>query len=62
MIKFFKKQGRNILKNDPAAKSMFQAIWFSPSVKAIAYHRISNSLYKKAIIFWLECLPRDPGG
>ncbi len=47
MIKFFKKQGRNILKNDPAAKSMFQAIWFSPSVKAIAYYRISNSLYKK---------------
>lgn len=47
MIKFLKKQGRNVLEKDPAAKSMFEAIFFSPSVKAMVYHRISNSLYKK---------------
>lgn len=47
MINFFKKQGKNVLKKDPAAKSMFEAILFSPSVKAMAYHRISNRLYKK---------------
>lgn len=47
MIRFLKDQGRNILERDPAAKSMFEAIFFSPSVKAMVYHKISNKLYKK---------------
>lgn len=47
MINFLKRQGRNILEKDPAAKSIFEAMFFSPSVKAMAYHKISHKLYKK---------------
>lgn len=47
MIKFLKKQGENVLKKDPAAKNLFEAIISSPSIKAMLYHKISNKLYKK---------------
>ncbi len=47
MIKFLKEQGRNVLKKDPAAKSLFEAIISSPSIKAMWYHKIANKLYKK---------------
>lgn len=45
MIKFLRKQGENVLKKDPAAKSLFEAIISSPSIKAILYHKISNRLF-----------------
>lgn len=47
MIKFIKKEGENILEKDPAAKTLFEAIICSPSIKAIIYHRICHNLYKK---------------
>lgn len=50
MIKFLKRQGENALKMDPAAKSLFEAIVSSPSIKAMWYHKIANKLYKKGHI------------
>lgn len=47
MIKFLKEQGENVLRRDPAAKSMFEAIVSSPSIKAIWYHKVANKLYKR---------------
>lgn len=47
MIKFIKRQARNVLKKDPAAKSMFEAIISSPSIKAMVYHKISSKLQKR---------------
>lgn len=47
MIKFIKEQGYNVLKIDPAAKSLFDAIISSPSIKAMVYYKITNKLYKK---------------
>lgn len=47
MIKFLKEQGENVLRKDPAAKSLFEAIISSPSIKAMWYHKLANKLYKK---------------
>lgn len=47
MIRFLKEQGYNVLQRDPAAKSLFEAIISSPSIKAMWYHKIANMLYKK---------------
>ncbi|OLS03054.1 serine O-acetyltransferase EpsC [Tissierella creatinophila] len=47
MIKFLKEQGYNVLKKDPAAKNLFDAIISSPSIKAMCYYKLTNKLYKK---------------
>lgn len=47
MISFIKKQGYNVLKMDPAAKNLFDAIVSSPSIRAMIYYKITNKLYKK---------------
>lgn len=47
MIKFIKKEGENILRKDPAAKNLFEAIFCYPSTKAILYHKLAHKLYKK---------------
>lgn len=47
MIKFIIEESRNILKKDPAAKNLFEAIFCYPSLKAILYHRLAHSLYNK---------------
>lgn len=47
MIRFLKKQGENVLRKDPAAKSLFEAIISSPSIKAMWYHELAHIFYKK---------------
>ena len=47
MIKWLKREEENILKKDPATKSLFQAIFYSPSIKATLFHRFAHELYKK---------------
>lgn len=47
MFKFIIREAKNILEKDPAAKSLFEAIFCYPSLKAVFYHRLSHRLYKK---------------
>lgn len=50
MMKFFKyvlELAKNVMEKDPAAKSLFLSIFFTPGVKAQAYHYIAHRLYKK---------------
>lgn len=47
MIKDYLKEARNILKNDPACKSLVEAIFCYPSLKVIFYYRLAHKLYKK---------------
>jgi len=46
-IKTIRNEAKNILRKDPAAKSMIEVILCYPGLKAIIYHRISHMLYKK---------------
>ncbi|NMB26712.1 MAG: serine O-acetyltransferase [Tissierellia bacterium] len=47
MFKFIIEEAKNILEKDPAAKSLFEAIFYYPSLKALLYHRLSHKLYNK---------------
>lgn len=47
MFKFIIDEAKNIMKKDPAAKNLFEAIFYYPSLKAILYHRLSHRLYNK---------------
>mgnify|MGYP000873564995 CR=1 FL=1 len=51
MIKFIIEQGKVILEKDPAAKNLVEAIFSSPGLKAIVYHRITHKLYLKNRLF-----------
>lgn len=51
MFKFLIKEGKNILEKDPAAKSLLEAIFCYPCIKAIYYHRIAHKLYNKNRVF-----------
>ncbi len=47
MLKQLIDEGKNILAKDPAAKSLFTAMFFYPSTRALFYHRIAHKLYNK---------------
>lgn len=47
MFKFIIDEAKNIMDKDPAAKSLFQAIFYYPSLKAILYYRLSHRFYNK---------------
>ena len=47
MFKFIIEEARNILEKDPAAKSLFEAIFCYPSLKAVLYYRWTHKLYCK---------------
>lgn len=51
MIKFIIEQGKVILEKDPAAKNLAEAIFSSPGLKAIVYHRIAHKQYLKNRLF-----------
>ena len=51
MIKYIKAEGENILRNDPAVKSIFEGILFTPGLRALVYHKIANKNYKKGRLF-----------
>lgn len=51
MFKYIIQQGKVILEKDPAAKNLMEAIFTSPGLKAMAYHRITHKLYKKNRLF-----------
>lgn len=42
---------KNIMKNDPAAKSVLEIILLYPSLHALIYYRISHFLYNRRMFF-----------
>lgn len=51
MLKYILEEARNILKNDPAAKTLMESIFLYPSLKALVYHKIAHRYYKKNRLF-----------
>ncbi len=51
MIKWIIEEGKNIMIKDPAAKSLLEAILFTPGLKAIAYHKLAHRQYKAGRVF-----------
>lgn len=51
MLKYILEEARNILKKDPAAKTLFESIFLYPSLKALVYHKIAHRYYKKNRLF-----------
>lgn len=47
MFNFIKREARNIMKKDPAAKGLLEVILCYPSIKATLYHKLAHRLYKK---------------
>lgn len=47
LIREIKREAKNILEKDPAAKSLWEVILVYPSIKSGIYYRMSHSLYKK---------------
>lgn len=56
MFKFIIEQGKVILRKDPAAKNLTEAILSSPGLKAIVYHRLTHKLYKNNKLFLARLL------
>lgn len=47
MFNSIKLEAENILRKDPAAKSLLEVILCYPSIKVGLYHRLAHKLYKK---------------
>lgn len=47
MFNSIKLEAKNILRKDPAAKSLLEVILCYPSIKVGLYHRLAHKLYKK---------------
>ena len=47
LIKRLSEYGDVILKEDPACRTKFEALFMYPIVKALIYHRIANYFYRK---------------
>lgn len=56
MIKWLIEEGKNILEKDPAAKSLAEAIFFTPGLKARAYHKVAKKFYNRGNIFMARML------
>lgn len=51
MIRWLVEEGKNILKRDPAMKSLAEAVLLSPGLRALFYHRISHYFYLRKKYF-----------
>lgn len=47
MFKFIIREAKNILKKDPAAKSLFEAIFCYPSLKALLSYKKAHKYYNR---------------
>ena len=65
MLKYILEEGKNILKKDPAAKTLMESIFLYPSLKALVYHRIAHRYYIKDRLFlarWISQRARRKTG
>lgn len=51
MFNSLKKDIKNVLKNDPAAKSKVEVLLLYPGVHALVFHRIAHKLYERKMFF-----------
>jgi serine O-acetyltransferase len=42
---------KNIMKNDPAARSAFEVLFLYPSMQALMLHRVAHGFYNKRLYF-----------
>lgn len=56
MFKFILNNAKHILREDPAAKSLLEAILCYPSLRVQVYHRWAHNLYKKKRYVWARIL------
>lgn len=56
MFKNLKYDLKNILDNDPAAKSMFEVLILYPSIHAVFLYRIAHFLYKRNLFFFARII------
>lgn len=56
MLKYIISEGKNILEKDPATKTLLEGILFTPSLRALVYHRIANKNFKKGRTFFARFL------
>ncbi|MDI9413563.1 MAG: serine O-acetyltransferase [Bacillota bacterium] len=50
MFRLIKREARNILEKDPAAKGLVEVLFCYPSLRAVIYHRVAHKQYKKGRI------------
>lgn len=65
IINDIKSQAKNILKYDPAAKSMCEVIFLYPSIRSFIYYRISRWFYLRNRLFlarWISQIGRRRTG
>ncbi len=65
MIKDIKDQAENILRQDPAAKSIWEVILLYPSIRAFIYYRLSRWFYKREFFMlarWISQVGRRRTG
>lgn len=51
VFKNLKYDIKNIMENDPAAKSALEVLFLYPSIQAIIMHRIASGFYKRRLFF-----------
>lgn len=65
MLGEIKSQARNILKRDPAAKSLMEVILLYPSIRAFIYYRLARWFYRKEkykLARWISQIARRRTG
>lgn len=65
MFKSMIQQAKMIIERDPATDNFWDALWTSPSVKALAYYRLAHRLYarnKKLLAKWFAHRARKATG
>lgn len=65
MLAEIKSQARNILKKDPAAKSLMEVILLYPSIRAFVYYRIAKWFYTRSrfkMARWISQIARRRTG
>jgi serine O-acetyltransferase len=56
MLKNLRYDIKNIMKNDPAARSALEVFFLYPSIHALMFYRISHGLYKMKFYFLARLL------
>lgn len=56
MFKDLKENIKNIMEQDPAARSFVEVLLLYPSIHAVFAHRIANKLYKKKYFFFARAI------
>ncbi len=56
MFKLILKDAQLVLKKDPATKTLWEALFFSPGVRALFYYRLAHYYYQRQRFFFARFL------